>query len=130
MSRVETRLEELGLVLPEPMTPPGNFKLVNVHGGLAFIAGHPAIDGSTILVEGVVGTDLSIEEGYRAARLAGLAIIASLKQELGDLDRVTKWLRALGHPQTGPDFPGTPGYVNGLHALTLRPSRGYCPHAR
>ena len=55
MSRVEARLEELGLVLPAPMNPPGNFKLVNVHGGIAYIAGHPAIDGSTILVEGVVG---------------------------------------------------------------------------
>ena len=119
MSRVETRLEELGLVLPEPMTPPGNFKLVNVHGGLAFIAGHPAIDGSTILVEGVVGTDLSVEEGYRAARLAGLAIIASLKQELGDLDRVTKWLRAVGYVQTAPDFHDNARIVNGFSDLIV-----------
>ena len=77
MSRVEARLEELGLVLPVPMNPPGNFRLVTVHGGLAFIAGHPAIDGSTILVEGVVGQDLTLEDGYRSSRLAGLAIIAS-----------------------------------------------------
>src|SRR5207253_10402868 len=109
MGRVETRLEELGLVLPEPMTPPGNFKLVNVHGGLAFIAGHPAIDGSTILVEGMVGTDLSVEEGYRAARLAGLAIIASLKQELGDLDRVTKCFGPSATVRRRPISTITPG---------------------
>ena len=130
MSRVETRLEELGLVLPEPMTPPGNFKLVNVHGGLAFIAGHPAIDGSTILVEGVVGTDLSVEEGYRAARLTGLAIIASLKQELGDLDRVTKWLRAVGYVQTAPDFHDNAKIVNGFSDLIVEIWGDVGRHAR
>ena len=130
MSRVETRLEELGLVLPEPMTPPGNFKLVNVHGGLAFIAGHPAIDGSTILVEGVVGTDLSVEEGYRAARLTGLAIIASLKQELGDLDRVTNWLRAVGYVQTAPDFHDNAMIVNGFSDLIVEIWGDVGHHAR
>src|SRR5258708_3999314 len=119
MGRVESRLEELGLVLPAPMDPPGNFKLVNVHGGLAYVAGHPAIDGSTVLVEGVVGRDLTVEEGYRAARLAGLAIIASLKRELGNLDRVTKWLRAVGYVQTAPGFHGNAKVVNGFSDLII-----------
>ncbi len=119
MSRVEARLEELGLVLPGPMNPPGNFKLVNVHGGIAYIAGHPAIDGSTILVEGVVGRDLTVEEGYRAARLTGLSIIASLKHEFGDLDRVTKWLRAVGYVQTAPDFHDNAKVVNGFSDLIV-----------
>ena len=83
------------------MHPPGNFKLVIVHNVIAYVAGHPAVDGSTILVEGVVGGDLTLEEGYRAARLAGLSIISSLKHELGDLDRVTGWLRAVGYVQIG-----------------------------
>src|SRR5712691_11564970 len=104
MGCVETRLEELGIVLPAAMEPPGNFKLVALYGGLAYVAGHPAVDGATILVEGIVGQDLTVEQGYRAARLAGLAIIASLKQELGDLDRVTRWLRAVGYVQTAPGF--------------------------
>jgi hypothetical protein len=119
MSRIEARLEELGLVLPAPMNPPGNFKLVNVHGGLGYIAGHPAVDGSTILVEGVVGQDLTAEQGYRAARLTGLAIIASLKQELGDLDRVAKWLRAVGYVQTAPDFHDNAAIVNGFSDLIV-----------
>jgi enamine deaminase RidA (YjgF/YER057c/UK114 family) len=119
VGHVETRLEELGLVLPTPMDPPGNFKLVNVHGGLAYVAGHPAIDGSTILVEGVVGKDLTLEEGYRAARLTGLAIIASLKHELGNLDRVTKWLRAVGYVQTAPGFHDNAKVVNGFSDLIV-----------
>jgi enamine deaminase RidA (YjgF/YER057c/UK114 family) len=119
MGRVETRLQELGLVLPAPMDPPGNFKLVNVHGGLAYIAGHPAIDGSTVLVEGIVGQDLTAEQGYRAARLTGLAIIASLQHELGDLDRVTKWLRAVGYVQTAPDFHDNAMIVNGFSDLIV-----------
>ena len=117
MSRVEDRLEELGLVLPRPMAPPGNFNLVNVRGGLAYVAGHAAIDGSTLLVEGVVGQDLTTEEGYRAARLAGLSIIASLRQELGDLDRVTRWLRAVGYVQTAPDFHDNAKVVDGFSDL-------------
>lgn len=84
------------MVLLAPMDPPGNFTLVNVHGGLAYVAGHPPIDGSTVLVEGVVGRDLTVEEGYQAARLTALSILASLKHELRDLDRVTKWLRVIG----------------------------------
>ena len=119
MSCVEARLEELGLVLPAPMDPPGNFKLVNAHGGLAYIAGHPAVDGSTVLVEGVVGEDLSVGEGYRAARLAGLAIIASLKHELGELDRVTRWLRAVGYVQTAPGFHDNAKIVNGFSDLIV-----------
>ena len=119
MSRVDARLEELGIVLPAPMTPPGNFKLVNVHAGIAYIAGHAAIDGSTILVEGVVGRDLTVEEGYRAARLTGLSIIASLKHEFGDLDRVTKWLRAVGYVQTAPDFHDNAKVVNGFSDLIV-----------
>jgi enamine deaminase RidA (YjgF/YER057c/UK114 family) len=119
MSRIEARLEELGLKLPEPMKPPGNFKLVNVHEGVAFIAGHTAIDGSSVLVHGVVGRDLTVEEGYEAARLTGLSILASLKQELGELDRVTKWLRAVGYVQSAPDCHENAAVVNGFSDLIV-----------
>jgi enamine deaminase RidA (YjgF/YER057c/UK114 family) len=130
MSRIEARLEELGLVLPAPMDPPGNFKLVNVHEGLAYVAGHTAIDGSKILVEGVVGRDLTLEEGYEAARLTGLAIIASLKHELGDLDRVTKWLRAVGYVQSAPDFHDNAKVVNGFSDLIVEVWGDAGRHAR
>jgi enamine deaminase RidA (YjgF/YER057c/UK114 family) len=119
MSRIEARLEELGLELPEPMQPPGNFKLAQVHNGLCYIAGHTAIDGSTVLVQGVVGRDLTLEQGYEAARLTGLSILATLRQELGDLDRVSTWLRAVGYVQSAPDFHENAAVVNGFSDLIV-----------
>lgn len=130
MSRIEGRLEELGLVLPAPMNPPGNFKLVNVHAGVAYVAGHPAIDGSTVLAQGVVGRDLTVDQGYTAARLTALSIIASLKHELGDLDRVTKWLRAVGYVQTAPDFHDNAKIVNGFSDLIIEVWGDAGHHAR
>ena len=81
MPLIERRLYELGLTLPQPLVPPGTFQLVKVHGGLAYIAGHGPFDGSTPLVQGLVGRDLTLEEAYEAARLTGLSILASLKRE-------------------------------------------------
>jgi hypothetical protein len=105
MGRIEARLQELGLVLPTPMKPPGNFELVTVHAGVAYVAGHAPIDASTVLVHGAVGADLSLDEGYRAARLTGLSILASLKHALGDLDLVRRWLRAVGYVQGSSGIP-------------------------
>ena len=69
MGRIEDQLRSMGLALPAPMDPPGNFELVTVHAGIAYVAGHAPIDGSTVLVQGVVGADLALADGYRAARL-------------------------------------------------------------
>ena len=101
------------------MKPPGNFQLVKVHAGVAYVAGHPPIDGSTILMEGVVGRDLTVEQGYEAARLTALSIIASLKQELGELDRFEQWLRAVGYVQSAPGFHDNAKVVNGFSDLVV-----------
>jgi enamine deaminase RidA (YjgF/YER057c/UK114 family) len=119
MGAIERRLGELGLVLPTSMDPPGNFRVVNVHDGLAYIAGHPPIDGSTVLARGAVGRDLTLEEGYDAARLVALSILASLKKELGELDRVTKWVRAVGYIQTAPGFHDNAKVLNGFSDLIV-----------
>jgi len=119
VGRIESRLDELGLVLPAPTEPPGNYKPVEVHDGIAYIAGHAPIDGSTVLVQGAVGRELSLEEGYEAARLVALSILASLKRELGELDRVTKWLRAVGYVQTAPGFHDNAKVVNGFSDLIV-----------
>ena len=119
MSVIDGRLAELGLSLPEPMKPPGNFTLAALHGGVCYVAGHPPIDGSTVLMEGVVGRELSREEGYEAARLTALSILATLKQELGDLDRVTQWLRVVGYVQTAADFHDNAAVVNGFSDLIV-----------
>ena len=93
------------------MNPHGNLKLVKIHDGIGYIAGHPAMDGSTVLVEGVVGRDLTVEEGYEAAPSP---LVASLRVELGDLDRVTEWLRVVGYVQTAPGFSDNAKVVNGF----------------
>jgi enamine deaminase RidA (YjgF/YER057c/UK114 family) len=119
MGRIDDRLRELGLTLPQPMAPPGNFELVSVHAGVAYVAGHAPIDGSAVLVEGAVGRELTLEEGYRAARLTGLSILASLRETLGDLDRVTRWLRAVGYVQSASDFHDNSKVVNGFSDLIV-----------
>ena len=103
MGAIESRLEELGLTLPEPIVPPGNYRLMKIHRGLGYIAGHGPFDGATPLVQGLVGNDLTLDEGYRAARLTGLSILATLKRELGELDRVTGWIRAVAYVQSRRD---------------------------
>ena len=127
---VERRLEQLDLTLPAPLVPPGNFQLVKVHGGLAYIAGHGPFDGPTPLVQGVIGADLTLEEGYEAARLTGLSILASLKRGLGDLDRVTQWIRAVGYVQCAPGFGQNAAVVNGFSDLIVSLWDDACRHAR
>jgi hypothetical protein len=102
VGRIETRLNELGVTLPEPLVPPGNFQLVKIHDGLAYIAGHGPFDGPTPLVQGLVGRDLNVDEAYEAARMTALSILVSLKRELGELDRVTSWIRAVGTSTANP----------------------------
>jgi hypothetical protein len=116
---IEAKLEQLGLVLPAPLVPPGNFQLVKVHAGLAYIAGHGPFDGPTPVVQGLVGRDLDVDEAYEAARLTGLSILASLKRELGELDRVTQWLRVVGYVHCAPGFGQNTIVVNGFSDLIV-----------
>jgi enamine deaminase RidA (YjgF/YER057c/UK114 family) len=97
MSVVEERLAALGLALPAPFSaPPGfelRFELVRVAGDVAYVSGHGPMDGSTPLVLGKVGADVSAEAAYEAARATALSMFASLQAELGSLDRVRGWLK-------------------------------------
>ncbi len=123
MGEIEQRLEKLGLTLPKPFAPPPGvefkFDLVRVSGGVAYVSGHLPVDGAEVLVHGKVGADVTVEEAYEAARLTGLSILASLEQELGDLDRVTGWVKALGLVNCAPGFSKTPAVINGFSELIL-----------
>ncbi len=123
MGRIEQRLGKLGLTLPEPFAPPlgveFRFDLVRVSRGVAYVSGHLPTDGAEMLAQGKVGAEVTIEEGYAAARATGLAILASLKRELGELDRVSRWLKAMGLVNCAPGFSGTPAVVNGFSDLIL-----------
>jgi enamine deaminase RidA (YjgF/YER057c/UK114 family) len=121
MGRIEDRLAELRLELPRPFAPPPGmqfpFELVHVSGGLGYVSGHLPADGDEVLAVGRIGDRLTVEDGYEAARLTGLSIIAGLKQELGELDRVTRWVKALGLVQCAPGFDKPPAVVNGFTDL-------------
>jgi len=117
--KIEAKLDALGLSLPAPLVPPGNFELVKVHGGLGYIAGHGPFNGSTLRMEGLIGRDLTLAEGYDAARLTALSILASLKHELGNLDRVTQWLRAVGYVHCAPGFAQNAAVLNGFSDLIV-----------
>jgi hypothetical protein len=122
---IEAKLEELGLVLPEPIqVPPGlrmPFSWVRVRGNRAYISGHIALntDGSIAEPLGKVGSEVSAEEGYQSARLVALAHLASLKRALGDLNRVTAWLRVFAMVNVAPGFNQTPLVTNGYSDLIL-----------
>lgn len=137
MSTVERRLGELGLVLPQPLQmPPGvtlPFPFVRVVGSRAIISGHGPTnaDGSLAHPLGKVGADVSVEQAYASAKLTGLAILGSLKRELGDLERIACWSRIFGMVNSAPGFNRQPAVINGFTDLILGvfgPEKG--AHAR
>jgi enamine deaminase RidA (YjgF/YER057c/UK114 family) len=137
MAPVEARLQALGLALPEPLIlPPGvalPFPWVRVHHDRAYVSGHGPQnpDGSLAAPLGKVGLDVSLEEARHAARLTALSILASLKRELGNLDRISAWLRVFGMVNCAPGFTTTPLVINGFTDLIVElygPTRG--AHAR
>ena len=123
MGRIGDKLAELQLELPQPPTAPAGvvlpFKWVQVSGGHAYVSGHGPLDGGEVLVRGKVGADVSPDRATEAARLTALSIFASLERELGDLDRVTGWVKALGLVNCAPGFTGTPGVINGFSDLVI-----------
>jgi enamine deaminase RidA (YjgF/YER057c/UK114 family) len=125
MAKIEQRLQALGLVLPAPLQlPPGAalpFPWVRVVGSRALISGHGPTnaDGSLAQPLGKVGAEVTVEQGHAAARLAGLAILASLQRELGDLDRIARWVRVFGMVNSAPGFNRQPAVINGFTELIV-----------
>src|SRR5436190_12793080 len=137
MSRIEQRLAELGLALPAPLQlPPGAvlpFPWVRVVGTRALISGHGPTnaDGSLAKPVGKVGSQVTQEQAFVAARLTGLAILGSLKRELGSLERIACWTKVFGMVNSAPGFNSQPAVINGFTEMVLAvfgPERG--AHAR
>lgn len=137
MSEIERRIETLDLRLPAPIKlPPGvqlSFPWVRIHGDRAYLSGHGPLaeDGTLAKPLGKVGADVTPEQAKAAARLTGLAMLASLRTALGDLDRVACWLRAFGMVNVAPGFNQFPLVINGFTDLIVEvygPERG--SHAR
>ena len=137
MAEIEAKLDALGLRLPSPFTPPPGvvlpFAAVRIIGRRAFISGHgpQAPDGSFAQPLGKLGAQLSVEQGYHAAQLTALSMLASLQRRLGDLDRIRAWGRVFGMVNSAPGFNAQPAVINGFSDLILKlygPERG--AHAR
>ncbi len=129
MSKIEARLRALGLTLPPPTQPPPGvilpFRAVRIIGNRALISGHGPQnpDGSFAQPLGKLGRELSVEQGYTAARLTALSILGSLHRALGDtprgLDRIAGWTRVFGMVNSAPGFTQQPSVINGFSDLIL-----------
>ena len=110
---VEDRLKDLGLSLPETPTPAGNYVPAVRSGNMVYVSGHGPRQPDGLHVIGKVGHDLTVDEGYAAARLSMLNCLASLKAEIGDLERVQRIVKLFGMVNCTEDFDRHPEVING-----------------
>lgn len=130
-SNIDKRLAELGITLPPPGAPGGNYVPFVVVGELAFMAGQVAREAGKMKYTGKVGRDLSVEEGAAAARLCAINLLAQLKAACGgDLDRVERCVRLGGFVNSPPDFFEHPKVVNGASDLMVEVFGERGQHAR
>jgi enamine deaminase RidA (YjgF/YER057c/UK114 family) len=122
---IEARLRMLGLVLPEPLKPPSGvqvpFDWIRIYADRAYLSGHGPLNADGTLAEpfGRVGAEVPAEQAYTAARLATLALLATLRRGVGDLDRVRAWLTVSGMVNVAPGFTQTTNVINGCSDLLL-----------
>lgn len=126
----EARLRELGIMLPSPPQPVANYVNAVRVGNLLFLAGKGPSKPEGGYVTGKVGVDLTIEQGYEAARLTGIAQLAVLKAELGDLKKVKRIVKVLGMVNCNPDFANQPEVINGFSDLMVQVFGERGKHAR
>jgi enamine deaminase RidA (YjgF/YER057c/UK114 family) len=127
----EARLQELGIQLPTAPAPVANYVSAKRVGKLLFVAGHgPAKDANGNRPLGKVGRDLTLDEGYQAARSAGMTMLATLRAELGSLDQVKQLVKVLGMVNCAPGFNQTPAVMNGFSDLMMEVFGEAGKHAR
>lgn len=117
MGKIEARLQELGLELPSVPTPQAAYVPAVTVGNFVFVSGQTVtLDGKPVM-QGKVGQDLTVEQGYEGARLCALKALAVLKQELGSLDRIKRIVKVLGWVNCPPEFDQQPQVMNGFSEL-------------
>jgi enamine deaminase RidA (YjgF/YER057c/UK114 family) len=113
----EARLKELGLVLPAMVKPVANYVPYRIAGNILYLSGQGPRDENGNNLSGKLGAEISIEEGYRRARLVGLGLLAAMRDALGSLDRVDYIVKLLGMVNATPDFNDPPKVINGCSDL-------------
>ena len=126
----EAKLKEMGITLPEVSPPVANYVNAVRTGNLLFLAGKGPSKPEGGYITGKVGADLTIEQGYEAAKLTGIAQLAVLKAELGDLRKVKRIVKVLGMVNATPDFTDHPKVVNGYSDLMVAVFGDRGKHAR
>lgn len=116
---VEARIAELKIVLPSPPKAMGVYQSAVRHGDLVYVSGHGPYQADGTLIKGRLGEDLDIPAGQHAARVTGLAMLATLKSHLGSLDRVIRPIKVLGMVNCTPDFLEHPAVINGFSNLMV-----------
>ena len=130
MSKVEEKLKEMGYSLPPPPPPGGNYIPAYQTGSLVFLAGVVPRQADGSYITGKLGRDLTVEEGYEAARLCALNCLANLKTAIGDLDRVVHFVKVLGMVNSDPEFDSPPAVINGFSDLMVDAFGDRGRHAR
>ncbi len=113
----EDRVKELGLDLSHAPEPVANYVPAVQVGNIVYLSGHGPLRPDGTLPAGKVGADLSVEEGYDAARLVGIGLLASLKAQIRSLDKVRRVVKTLGMVNAAPDFTDHPQVINGTSDL-------------
>lgn len=126
----ESRLSDLGIELSPPSAPVANYVNAVRVGNLVFLAGKGPKDADGQYVTGKLGSDLTVEEGYEAARLAGISQLSVLQAELGNLNKVKRIVKVLGMVNATPDFTDHPEVVNGFSDLMVAVFGERGKHAR
>jgi enamine deaminase RidA (YjgF/YER057c/UK114 family) len=127
---VEERIKELGLELRIPGAPVANYVNAVIAGDLVFMAGKGPRSGESSFITGKVGSDLTLEQGYEAARLAAIEQLSALKAEIGDLNRVVRIVKVLGMVNADPEFTDHSKVVNGFSDLMVEVFGERGKHAR
>ena len=126
----EEKLKELGITLMEASAPVANYVNAVRSGNLIFLSGKGPLQSNGENIQGKVGTDLTIEEGYEAARITGINQLSVLKSELGNLNKVVRVVKVLGMVNAGPDFADHPKVINGYSDLMVAVFGDRGKHAR
>jgi enamine deaminase RidA (YjgF/YER057c/UK114 family) len=127
---IEEKMKELGIELPAPPKPMGAYVPYVKAGALVYIAGEKATVNDELVFKGKVGKDLTLEEGYEAARIAGLNCLGSLKAAVGNLDTIERIVKVVGYVNSAKGFNKQPQVINGASELLVAIFGDRGKHAR
>jgi len=126
----EKKLKDLGIALPAPPQPIANYVRAVRVGNFLFVSGHGPYNDGKVKLAGKVGRELTVEEGYQAARNVGLNCLATVKAAVGDLDKVKQVVKLLGMVNCTEDFKDQPKVINGCSDLLVEVFGEIGKHAR